>query len=101
MKTYKTKVKIFTVQESQHMTANCLARNFDVEKNSVFLGTSLVYKFLEEHFDRNEFRKILMNKCKNNPIFSKKILCSDKATFYLIGYVYRPNVRYWYNLNPH
>jgi transposase len=62
----------------------------------------LVQHLAEDDFDRRlEFCQWAVEKCDSDPHFSKKILFSDEAIFYLNGHVNRHNMRYWSDSNPH
>lgn len=62
----------------------------------------LIQALTDDDFDkRTFFCEVMMDKCNRNPFFSRKILFSDEATFYLNGVVNRHNYRYWSNDNPH
>lgn len=63
---------------------------------------NLVQELMEEDFDRRvEFCEILMEKNNSDPMFLKKVLFSDEATFLLNGHVNRQTFRYWATENPH
>lgn len=50
---------------------------------------------------RVEFCQIMQEYMDFDPNYSKKILFSDGAIFYLNGHVNRHNMRYWSDTNPH
>jgi hypothetical protein len=61
----------------------------------------LVQYLAEDDFDRRlEFCQWAVEKCDSDQHFSKKILFSDEAIFYLNGHVNRHNMRYWADSNP-
>lgn len=54
------------------------------EKESIFIKVRLLQELSEDDFDRSAvFCKILTERGKQNPNFSKIILFSDKTTFML------------------
>lgn len=62
----------------------------------------LVQELLEDDFDRRiQFCETVMEKNNRDPMFSKKVLFSDEATFLLNGHVNRQTYRYWSKGNPH
>jgi len=64
--------------------------------------TQLVQHLAEDDFDRRvEFCQWAVEMCDSNPNFSKEILFSDEAIFYLNGHVNRQNTRFWSDNNPY
>lgn len=62
----------------------------------------LVQELLEDDFDRRiQFCDIMMEKNNTDPMFLRKVLFSDEATFLLNGHVNRQTCRYWAQQNPH
>ncbi len=62
----------------------------------------LVQKLTEDDFDRRvEFCQWAVKMCDSDPDFSRKVVFSDEAIFYLNGHVNRQSTRFWSGNNPH
>lgn len=107
----KTNVLLSAI-ENPHINVRSLGDQYNIGKSSISnifnaakyhpYKVRLVHELAEDDFDRRtEFCEIMMAKCDENPDFSKYIIFSDEATFYLSGHVNRQNVRYWSDTNPH
>lgn len=54
-----------------------------------------------DHPQRFRFAEWALNQLNDDPNFARKIIFSDKAHFYLGGYVNKQNCRIWATENPH
>lgn len=103
---------LLDIEETPHKPTRQVAADNEVSKTSVLrlfklekyhpYKVQLVQELCEDDYDRRlQFCEIMDNKFNRDPLFRRKIVFSDEATFSLNGTVNRQNCRYWSKENPH
>ncbi|KAJ8932570.1 hypothetical protein NQ318_007619 [Aromia moschata] len=80
---------LLDIQDNPHKPTREVAADNDVKLND------------DDPDRRLEFCEIMANRCQDNPLFIKKILFSDEATFVVNGTVNKQNCIYWSTEYPH
>lgn len=103
---------LLSVEENNHKVSRAIADENKISQGSVLnylhknkwhpYKVQLVHELNEDDPDRRmQFCEIMMERCIDDPQFSRRIVFSDEATFCLNGTVNRQNFRYWATENPH
>lgn len=103
---------LLAFHDNPHTSSRQVALHNDIDHSTVLrtlkkekwhpYKVSLVQELMEDDFDRRiEFCEIMMEKNNTDPMFFRKVLFSDEATFLLNGHVNRQTCRYWATENPH
>lgn len=99
-------------EDNPHSTSRNIALEHNLSHTSVLkllkmqkfhpYKVKLIHELSETDFDlRQEFCEQMMEICNRDPMFSRRIIFSDEASFSLHGTVNRQNCRYWSRENPH
>lgn len=109
----ETKINVLlTLQENPHTSSRQIGLDNDIDHSTVtkFLRkqkwhpykTKLVQELIEDDPDRRlQFCEQMLEICNADPMFVKRIIFSDEASFHLNGLVNKQNFRYWSDENPH